>query len=122
MKHKKVFYDFKLHGTLILLPTIIGYFSISAFISLVRIPIGIASSVVGLKICSIKAGIKNYNSWKMHDKIVLLAKTMLNTKEVLISRAYISHKEFVLEDNVLCAYNDIKEAIKNPKVINWNYV
>ena len=58
----------------------------------------------------------------MHDKIILLEKTMLNTKEVLISRAYISHKEFVLEDNVLCAYNDIKEAIKNPKVINWNYV
>ena len=38
--------------------TITGYVSISAFASLVGIPIGITSSVIGLKICVITAGIK----------------------------------------------------------------
>ena len=37
-------------------------FSIFAFVSLLGIPIGIRSSVVGLKICAITAGIKKYMS------------------------------------------------------------
>ena len=36
--------------------------SISAFTSLIGIPIGITSSAIGLKICAIAAGIKKYNS------------------------------------------------------------
>ena len=53
--------------------------SISLFASLVGIPIGITSSVIGLKICAITAGIKKYKPIvkkrnKSHDKIVLLAK------------------------------------------------
>ena len=51
--------------------------SISAFVPLVSVPVGIASSTVGLKICALTAGIKNYKSIikkkKIHDKIVLLA-------------------------------------------------
>ena len=42
--------------------TITGCVSISAFASLVGIPIGIASSTIRLKICVITAGIKKYNS------------------------------------------------------------
>ena len=43
------------------------------------------SSAVGLKICGITAGIKNYQSIikkkkKKHDKIVLLAKTKIAYK------------------------------------------
>ena len=54
--------------------------------------IGITSSATGLKICAVAAGIKNYNSTikkkkKKHDKIVLLAKSKLNSIEVLISKA-----------------------------------
>ena len=43
---------------LILAATITGYISISAFASLIGIPIGITSSAVGLDICAIAAGIK----------------------------------------------------------------
>ena len=54
-----------------------------------------------------------------HDKIVLLQKTKLNTKEVIISQtlidSYISHDEFVLVDNVLKEYHDMEEEIKNIK-------
>ena len=59
-----------------------GCFSISAFASLIRIPIRVKSSAIGLKICAITAEIKVK---KKHDKIVLLAKSKLNSIEVLIS-------------------------------------
>ena len=102
--------------------TITGCVSISAFASLVGIPIGITSSAIGLKICAITAGIKKYKSIikkkkKKHDKIVLLAKSKLNSIEVLISKTLIdsniSHDEFVLINNLLKEYDDMKEEIKN---------
>ena len=43
---------------LILTSTIIGCVSISAFRYLIDIPIEIMSSVIGLKVCAITAGIK----------------------------------------------------------------
>ena len=70
------------------------------------------------------AGIKNYKSIikkkkKKHDKIVLLAKSKLNSIEVLISKALIdsniSYDVFVLINNVLKEYDDMKEEIKNLK-------
>ena len=70
---------------------------------------------------AITAEIKRYKSIikKKHDKTVLLAKTKLNTTEVLISKAlvdsYISYDEFVLENNVLREYDDMKEEIKKSK-------
>ena len=109
---------------LILGSTITECISISAFASLLGIPIGIASSTIGLKICAITAGIKKYKSIikkkkKKHNKIVLLAKSKLNSIEVLISKALIdsiiSHDEFLLINNVLKEYNKMKEEIKNLK-------
>ena len=48
----------------------------------------------------------------------MLAKSKLNSTEVLISRALIdsnfSHDEFVWIKNVLKEFFDIKEEIKNP--------
>ena len=38
-----------------------GYISISTFASLVCVPVGIASSAVGIKLCAIIAEIKKYN-------------------------------------------------------------
>ena len=82
------------------------------------IPTRIPRSATGLKICAITAGIKKYMSIikkkkKKHDKIVLLAKTKLNTIEVLISKVliglYISHYEFVSVNNVLKEYDDMKK-------------
>ena len=56
---------------------------------------------------------------KKHDKIVLLAKSKLNSIEVLISKALIdsniSHDELVLTNNVLKEYDDIKQELKNLK-------
>ena len=62
-KHKKVWTTLNyIENFLILVSTITGCISISAFASLLGIPIGIASSAKGLKICAIAAGIKKYKS------------------------------------------------------------
>ena len=91
---------------------------------MVGISIGITSPAIGLKICAITAGVKKYKSIikkkkKKHDKIVLLAKSKLNSIEVLISKALInsviSHDEFVLISNVPKEYSEMKEEIKNLK-------
>ena len=116
-KHKKVCRVLNyIDHLLIVISTITGCASISAFASLVGIPIGITSFANGLKICAITAGIKKYKSIikkkkKKHDKIVLLTKSKLNSIEVLFSKALnysnISRLEFVLINNVL------KELKKN---------
>ena len=109
---------------LILVSTVTGSVSISAYVSLVGIPVGIASSVVGLKICVKTTGIKKYKSIikkkkKKHDKIVLLAKSKVNNIEVLISKGLIdsnnSHDELVSIINVLKEYDDMKEETKSLK-------
>ena len=60
-----------------------------------------------------------------HDKIVLLGEFTLNSKEVLISKAltdsYITHDEFVLLNNMLGEYDDIKGEIKNLKSKTVNH-
>ena len=76
---------------LILSSIITGCVSISAFASLVCVPVGITSSAVGIKICAITTGIKKYKSIimkknKKHNKIVLLGKDNLSTTEALILR------------------------------------
>ena len=83
-KHENVFRVFNYTDqSLIVISTIIGCVSISAFASLVGIPIGITSSTIGFKICVITAGIKRYKSInkkkKKHDKIILLSKSKLNS-------------------------------------------
>ena len=101
----------------ILASTVAGCFSISAFASLVAIPVGIRSSAVGIKIFVITAEIGKYKSIinkrkKNHDKVVLLGKDKLNTTEVLISKAlissYISHDEFVSVNNVFWEHHEMK--------------
>ena len=58
-KHKKVCTTQSyIEHFLILVSTITGCISNSAFASLIGIPIGITSSAIGLKICAITAGIK----------------------------------------------------------------
>ena len=94
---------------LILASAVTGCISISAFASLDAIPVGITSSVVGIKVLAVTAGIKKYKSAikkkKKHDKIVLLGKDKLNIIEILISKALIdsdiSHDEFASVNNVL---------------------
>ena len=47
---------------LVLAATITACISISAFASLLGIPIGNTSSAIGIKICAIAAGVKKYKS------------------------------------------------------------
>ena len=84
---------------LILGSTTTGCISVSAFASLVV-------SAINFKIFAITAGIKKFKpiikkkKKKKYDKIVLLAKSNLNSIEVLISKilidSVISHEKFVL--------------------------
>ena len=78
IKHKIVFITLNYIETfLFLASTITGCISISAFASLLGIPIRITSSAIGLTICVIASGIEKYKSIykkkkEKHDKIVLL--------------------------------------------------
>ena len=108
----------------ILVSTVTGCVSISAFAWLVCVPVDITSSAVRIKICAITAGIKKCKSIinkkrKKHDKIVLLGKDKLNTIEVLISKvlndSYISRDEFLSVNNVLREYYEMKKETPNPE-------
>ena len=103
---------------LILASAITRRISISAFPSLLGISIRITDTAIGSKICGIAAGIKNFKSLikrkeKKHYKILLLRKSKVNRIEVLFSKALIylniSHDEYVLINNVLKEYDDMKK-------------
>ena len=122
-KHKKVckILNYTEH-LLILAFTVTGCLSISAFASLVSIPVGIASSATTIEIFAINAGTKKYKSIskkkkKKHGKTVFLAKATLNTIEVLTSKALIdsiiNHDEFVSLNNMLMKCDYMKKEIKN---------
>ena len=122
-KHKNVCRILNyIEHSLIIIFRIAECVSISAFASLVVIPIGITSSAIRLKVCVITAGIKKYESIskkkrKKHNKMLFLAKSKLNSIKVLISKALndsnISHDGFVLINNVLKELYDMKEEIKH---------
>ena len=122
-KHQNVCRVLKyIEHSLIIIFRIAGCVSISAFASLVVIPIGITSSAIRLKVCVITAGIKKYKSIskkkrKKHNKMLFLAKSKLNSIEVLISKALndsnIKHDGFVLINYVLKELYDMKEEIKH---------
>ena len=124
-KHKKGCATLNYTEHFLVLGSIItGCVSVSAFASLVVIPIGITSSAIGLKVCAITARIKKYKSIikkkkKTHDKIVLLVKSKLSSIDVVISKALIDsvigHDEFVLMNYILKEYNEMKGEIKNLK-------
>ena len=112
---------------LILASAITACISIFGFAPLLGIPIRVTSSVIGLKIYTITTIIRKYKSIikkneKKHDKIVLLGKSKLNSVEVLILKALIdsniSHDEFVLTNNVLKEYGNMKEKIKILEFLN----
>ena len=95
---------------------------ISTISSLVSVPISIASSKAGLKICSITALIKGEMSItkkkkKKQGKIMLLQNpswilsNFFFLKSQLIS--YINYDAFVSASNVLKEYDEMKEEIKS---------
>ena len=101
-KHKKICTALNyIEHYLILASTVANCISISAFASLLGIPIGITSSAIVLKFFPTTGEIKNYKSIRKRKK----RKAKLNSIGVLISTAlldsYISHGEFVSVNNVL---------------------
>ena len=75
-----------------------------------------------MKLYAITAAIKkcksiNKKNKVKHDKIIPLAKSKLNSIEVLISKTLIdsniSNDEFILTNNVLKEVYDMEEKIKN---------
>ena len=106
-KHKKTCKYLNYFEHLLILASVVaGCVSAFAFTSLVAVPVGITSSAAGIKICAITAKIKRY-------KIVLLAKTKLDTMEVLISKSlidsFIIHDAFVSANNVLRECNEMNK-------------
>ena len=93
----------------------------------VGILLGTSSFTIELRICEIAAKNLKYKSIikknkKKLEKIALIAKSKLNGKEFLISKALIdlniSHDEFILVNNLLKKYYDMKEEIKSLKTYN----
>ena len=127
-KHKKVPTILNFIEHFFVLPSAVTRcISISAFASLILIPIGITSFALGLKMCAITVAIKKYMSIikkkkNKYDEIVFLAKTNLDNISSLSKRlneSYVSHFEFVI-NNVLKEYNEMKEEIKNLKTQTAN--
>ena len=118
-KHKKGCSVFNyIEHLLTAISIITGSISISDFAPLVGIPVRITSTTMGLKIWAITTGIKKYTSIikkkkNKHNRIGLLAKSKLNSIEVLISKALIdsniSHDQLVLINNVLKEFMTLKK-------------
>ena len=97
---------------LILISTLTGCASISVFVSLVGIPVGITSSAIVLNICVKTSGMWKYKpiikKKKKIDKILSLAKSKLESVEVLISKTFIdsniSHNEFCRKKLMIWKY------------------
>ena len=96
--------------------------SIISFTSIIGAPVGIASASLTL-IFSLTTGIVKKllnitrNKKKKHDKILMLAKSKLNSIETLISQALIdmdiSHEEFVTILKEKDKYEKMKENLRN---------
>ena len=115
-------------NVLILPSKVTGCVSISAFALLVCLPVGIRSSVEGINICAITAGMKKYKSIikkkkKKHDKIELWGKDKINTIEVLIFKSlidsYISHDHFFVSKQCFTRIQWDKKKKKILKLL-WN--
>ena len=89
-----------------LVSVITGCVSISAFGSLVCVPVGITSSAVGIKIAQSLQESKSISHLWSH---VVIYK--------FIMKPYISQDAFVSINNVLGEYNNMKEEIKK----SWNF-
>ena len=108
--------------TLIVLSATTGGVSICSFTSIVGAPVGIASASFTL-IFSLTTGIVKKllnitrNKKKKHDKILMLAKSKLNSIETLVSQALIdmeiSHEEFVTILKEKDKYEKMKENLRS---------
>ena len=111
-----------INKVLIILSATSGRVSIDLFTSIIGAPVGIASASFTL-IFSITTGIIKKllsitrNKKKKHDKILMLARSKLNSIETLVSQALIdleiSHEEFVTSFSEKDKYEKMKENMRS---------
>ena len=107
---------------LIVLNATTGGFCIISHASVVGAPVGIASAAFTI-VFSLATGIikkllkTTKNKKKKHDKVLILAKSKLNSIETLLSQALtdmkISHKEFITILKEKGKYGKMKENVRN---------
>ena len=107
--------------SLIVLSVATGSISIASFATVIGAPVGIISASFSLAF-SISTGIikkllkTTRNKKKKHNKIVMLARSKLNSIESKISEALInneiSHKDLMIIINKEKKYRELKESIR----------
>ena len=111
--------DFDYIGkTLTVLSAASGAISIISFTGVIGVRVGLASASCTL-VLSLTTGIIK-KLWKVtrqkkHNKIVMLAKSKLNSTETLMSYKDISHEQLKTIVNEIEKYEPMKESIRNTK-------
>ena len=109
------------HKSLIVLSVVTGSISIASFATVIGAPVGMMSASCSLAFSITTAFVKTFlkttrNKKKNHNKIVMLARSKLNSIESKISEAPInnetSHEDFVTTINEEKKYQKLKENIK----------
>ena len=107
--------------SLIALSAATGSISIASFTTVIGAPIGMMSASFSLAFLIttgfVKRFLKTRNKKKKHNKIVMLARSKLNSIESKISEALtnneISHEDFMTIINEERKYRELKESIRN---------
>ena len=109
------------HKSLIILSLATGSISIASFATVIGAPVGIMSASCSLAFSIITGFVKKLrktrrNKMKNHNKIVMLARSKLNSIESKISEALtnneISHEDFMTILNEEKKYRELKESIR----------
>ena len=110
-----------LDKSLIVLSVATGSISIASFATTIGTPVGIMSASYSLTFSVATGFVKKFlktirNKKKKHNKIVMLARTKLNSIESKISEALInnevSHEDFMTIPNKEKKYRELKESIR----------
>ena len=109
------------HKSLIILSLATGSISIASFATVIGAPVGIMSASFSLVFSITTDFVKKFlktirNKKKKHNKIVMLARSKLNSIESKISKALmdneISHEDFETIINEEKKYRELKESIR----------
>ena len=107
--------------SLIFLSVLASSISIASFVSVIGAPAGIIGASCGLTFSIMSGFVKTFlktirNKKKKHNKIVMLARSKLNSIESKISKALmdneISHEDFETIINEEKKYRELKESIR----------
>ena len=122
-KLSKYIYFFDYFDKSLIVPSVTsGSLSIASFATVIGIPIGITSASLAFSLCTghVKKSLKaTRNKKKKHNKIVMLARSKLNSIESKISEALInnqiSYEDLITIINEERNYRELKESIRMMK-------